>query len=299
MIKEAGSKQQSNAVTQKQKTTKPKKRRYVGSYILRGLVIAAGVICAAVFVLLVGYILIRGIPNIKPELFAWRYNSENVSMMPAIINTLFITVLALLFAVPCGVFSAIYLTEYAKRGNKFVSVIRTTAQTLTGIPSIVYGLFGNIFFVKYLKWDNSMLAGALTLAIMILPVVMRTTEEALIAVPDALREGSFGLGAGRLRTIFKIVLPSAAPGILSGVILGTGRVVGETAALIFTAGTATEIATSLFTSGRTLAVHMHMLLNEGLYIKQAYATAVVLLVLVIIINAFSSFVSKKLGKSDK
>ena len=156
------------------------------------------------------------------------------------------------FAIPFGVGSAIYLVEYAKKGNKLVKVVRVTAETLTGIPSIVYGLFGMLFFVTALHWRFSILAGACTLAIMVLPVILRTTEEALMAVPDSFREGSFGLGAGKLRTIFKIILPSAVPGILSGVILSVGRIVGETAALMYTAGTVAAIPDSLFSSGRTL-----------------------------------------------
>ena len=207
------------------------------------------------------------------------------------------TALSLVIAVPIGVASAIFLVEYAGKGSKLVGLIRITAETLSGIPSIVYGLFGFLMFVVALHMGNSMLAGALTLAIMVLPTILRTTEEALRAVPDSFREGSFGLGAGRLRTVFRIVLPSAVPGIFSGVILAIGRVVGETAALIFTSGTVTGVAGGLLESGRTLAIHMYCLLNEGLYTKEAYATAVVLLVLVIGINALSGAVAKRITKS--
>ena len=279
------------------------------SAVLFGLVILAALITVLTVVFMIGYILIKGIPNIKPELFEWEYNSVNVSMMPAIINTVIMTALSLLLAVPLGIFSAIYLVEYAKRGNKLVSVIRITAETLSGIPSIVYGLFGYILFVVALGWNFSLISGAITLAIMLLPLIIRTTEEALIAVPDSFREGSFGLGAGKLRTVFKIVLPSAVPGILAGVILAIGRIVGESAALIFTAGTVaavpkfgttgsllSNIAAPLFSSARTLSVHMYALLSEGLYTNQAHATAVVLLVVVILINIISSLVAKKLTK---
>ncbi|HIU49780.1 MAG TPA: phosphate ABC transporter permease PstA [Candidatus Limousia pullorum] len=245
---------------------------------------------------LIAYILITGIPNIKPELFEWEYNSENVSMMPAIINTITMTFLTLLMAVPVGIFSAIYLVEYAKKGNKLVSVIRITTETLSGIPSIVYGLFGFLMFNVTFKWGYSFLSGAITLAIMILPLIIRTTEEALLAVPDSYREGSFGLGAGKLRTVFRAVLPSAVPGILAGVILAIGRIVGETAALIYTSGTVTGIPENLMDSGRTLSVHMYALLSEGLYMEQAYATSVVLLVLVLGINTLSGFIAKKVGK---
>lgn len=261
------------------------------------LIILSAVIMIGAMIFIIGYILIRGIPNMKPELFAWQFTSENQSMMPAIINTVLMTLCTLIMAVPVGVFSAIYLAEYSKKGSKIVKIIRMTVETLSGIPSIVYGLFGFLAFVIALHWQYSFISGAITLAIMVLPLIMRTTEEALLAVPDSYREGSYGLGAGKLRTIFKIILPAAMPGILAGVILAVGRIVGETAALIFTAGTTAAVPENIFSSTRTLAVHMYCLLSEGLYIDQAYATAVVLLVMVIIINALSSFLAKKLTKN--
>ena len=251
------------------------------SLVLRLLMWIATFLTVGITVCIVGYILIRGIPNLSPEMFAWEYNTENVSMMPAIINTVLMVLLVLLFAVPVGIGAAIYLVEYA--------------ETLSGIPSIVYGLFGYLLFATTFKWGYTFLGGALTLAIMILPLILRTTEEALKAVPDSFREGSFGLGAGRLRTIFRIILPPAVPGIVSGVILGIGRVVGETAALMYTAGTIAKVP-GLMSSGRTLAVHMYALLSEGLYMKQAYATAVVLLIVVLLINAGSGWIAKKLTK---
>lgn len=261
------------------------------------LIILSAVIMIGAMIFIIGYILVRGIPNMKPELFEWQFTSENQSMMPAIINTIFMTLCTLVMAVPVGVFSAIYLAEYSKKGSKIVKIIRMTVETLSGIPSIVYGLFGFLAFVIALHWQYSFISGAITLAIMVLPLIMRTTEEALLAVPDSYREGSYGLGAGKLRTIFKIILPAAMPGILAGVILAVGRIVGETAALIFTAGTTAAVPENIFSSTRTLAVHMYCLLSEGLYIDQAYATAVVLLVMVIIINALSSFLAKKLTKN--
>ena len=267
----------------------------IQSYMLRFFMILATVLTVGTVFAVLIYVIVKGVPNLTPDLFAWEYNSENVSMMPSIINTLIVTALALLLAVPVGICSAIYLTEYAGRGNKLVSVIRITAETLSGIPSIVYGLFGFLFFVIQLHWSYSVLAGAFTLAIMILPLIMRTTEEALKAVPDSYREGSFGLGAGRLRTVFRIVLPSAMPGVLSGIILGVGRITGETAALLYTASTASDVVTNVMQPGRTLAVHMYCLINEGLYTNQAYATAVVLLIMVVGINALSSFVVKNVG----
>ena len=281
-----------NVVTWKDKLAAYKKRP-LSMFLLMAVTVSA-VITVGVLGALVIYILANGIMNLSPELFAWKYTTENVSMLPAIINTFLMTALSLLIAVPIGICSAIYLVEYAKRGNKLVSIVRITTETLSGIPSIVYGLFGYLMFVIAFGWGLSCFGGALTLSIMVLPTIMRTTEEALLSVPDSYREGSFGLGAGRLRTIFKVVLPSAVPGILSGVILAIGRIVGETAALIFTSGTTAEIPKSLFDSGCTLAVHMYKLLSEGLYTKQAYATAVVLIVMVVIINAASGKLAKKL-----
>ena len=275
-----------------------KRKLHIGSLVLKTLVILAAAVTFAVLLFLIAYILIKGIPHLKVSLFSLEYTSENVSMLPAIMNTIIMTVMALVIAVPLGIFSAIYLVEYAKRGNKFVEVIRLTTETLSGIPSIVYGLFGMLFFVTSLKWGYSLLAGALTLSIMVLPSVMRTTEEALKAVPDSYREGSFGLGAGKLRTVFRIVLPSAVPGILAGVILAIGRIVGETAALIYTAGTVAQVPSSVFGSGRTLAVHMYNLSREGLHMNEAYATAVVLLILVVGINSLSGFVAKKLANAS-
>ena len=269
-------------------------KKHPKAVALRILVTTAAALTVLVLFSLVFYILIKGIPNLKPSLFEWKYTSKNASMMPAIINTITMVLMTLLIAVPFGIGSAIYLTEYAKRGNKVVPVIRMTTETLSGIPSIVYGLFGYMAFVRWLDWGYSLMAGIITLAIMILPLIMRTTEEALLAVPDSYREGSYGLGAGRLRTIFRVVLPSAMPGILPGVILGVGRIVGETAALIYTAGSVTGVPDSLMSSGRTLAVHMYALLSEGLYTDEAYATAVVLLVLVFIINRLSAYVANKI-----
>lgn len=270
--------------------------RHPGSGLMALLVLLAACITFFVLIFLIAYILVKGIPHITPDLFAMKYTSENASLMPSLVNTLVMTVLSLLIAAPIGIFSAIYLVEYAKKGSKLVNVIRITAETLSGIPSIVYGLFGLLFFVSTMKWGYSLLAGAFTLVIMILPLIMRTAEEALKSVPDSYREASFGLGAGKLRTIFKIVLPSAVPGILAGVILAIGRVVGETAALIYTAGTVAEIPKNLMGSGRTLAVHMYALSSEGLHMDQAYATAVVLLVMVLLINALSGLIAKKIAK---
>ena len=271
--------------------------RHPGSMILMLLVMLAAFITFALLLFLIFYILVNGIPYIKPSLFSLHYTSENASVIPALINTVVMTLLSLLIAVPFGIFSAIFLVEYAGKGNKFIEVIRLTTETLSGIPSIVYGLFGMQFFVNTLKWGFSILAGAFTLSIMILPLIMRQTEEALKAVPDSYREGSFGLGAGKLRTVFRIVLPSAVPGFLAGVILAIGRIVGETAALIYTAGTVAQVPKNVLGSGRTLAIHMYMLSSEGLYMDQAYATAFILLVLVVALNTLYGVVAKKLTKA--
>ena len=268
------------------------------SMLLRIPVFIAIALTLLVLVFLIGTIVVKGIANFKPSLFSSKYNSENVSLLPSLFNTIYITVLSLLIAVPVGIGGAIYLTEYAKRGNKIVKVIKLTAETLSGIPSIVYGLFGMLFFVTTLKMGLSLVAGACTLSIMILPLIMRTTEEALVSVPDTYREGSFGLGAGKLRTIIQIVLPAAMRGILSGIILSVGRIVGETAALIYTAGTVPELPKSFLSSARTLSVHMYVLSGEGQHIGESYTTALVLLILVIGINSLSSFIAKKLSKQN-
>lgn len=245
---------------------------------------------------IIGYILVKGIPNLTPELFALKYTAKNQSMLPSVFNTFLLTFFTLLTAIPIAISSGVFLVEYAKRGSKFVRAIRVVNETLSGIPSIVFGLFGFLAFVISKQWGYSLRAGVITLAIMVLPVIIRTTEEALMSVPDAYREASYGLGAGKLRTIFKIVLPTAMPGIISGIILAIGRIVGETAALIYTAGTVPDAAESLTSSTRTLSVHLYCLLNEGLYTNQAYATAVVLLIVVLIINALSNFLAKRIAK---
>ena len=288
-----------------------KGQRYY-SWLLKILVWLAAAITAGVILLMVGYILVTGIPNLTLDLFAWTFTTDNQSMMPALVNTVVMTLLTLVMAVPVGVCAAIYMVEYAKRGNKLVKVVRLTAETLSGIPSIVYGLFGMMFFNILLGWGYSMLAGVVTLAIMILPLILRTTEEALLSVPDSYREGSFGLGAGKLRTVLRVILPPAMPGILSGVILSIGRIVGESAALIFTSGSGkdnlmlgksgnffADLFAPLFQSTRTLSVHMYNLMSEGLHMKEAQATAVVLLVLVIAINAGSARLAKKLSANGQ
>lgn len=257
----------------------------------------AAAITFGMLLFIIGYILAKGIPHMSLDFFSRTYDSVNVSVVPSVINTIMMAAVTLLIVVPVGIGAAIYTSEYARRGSKVVKVVRITTETLQGIPSIVYGLFGLLFFVNAMKWGQSMLAGAFTLAIMVLPVIMRTTEEALQSVPDSYREASFGLGAGKLRTVIRVVLPPAVPGILSGVILAIGRIVGETAALIYTSGTVAKIPKGLMGSGRTIALHMWVLANEGLHEDKAYATAVILLILVIVINFLSNQLARKLASA--
>lgn len=266
---------------------------YCGARTLRVLVWAAVAVTVGLVLTMIGVLVVNGVPHLKASLFAWSYTSENVSLLPAAVNTLTMTLIALLVAIPAGVGAAVYTNEYAARGNRFVAVVRLAAETLAGIPSIVYGLFGAIFFVRQLGCGKSVLAGGLTLAVMILPLVLRTAEEALRAVPDIYREGSFGLGAGRVRTVFRIVLPAAAPGLFAGVLLAIGRIVGESAALVFTSGTVAQVANSLMDSGRTLSVHLYAISGEGLYVGETYATSVVLLLFVIALNAVAGLIQKR------
>lgn len=270
--------------------------RHPGSLLLRLLCVLSAVITGGVLLLVAGYVLCKGIPYLKPSMFAPVYNSENVSMLPALFNTIWMTLLSLAIAAPLGVGGAIYLVEYAPRKSRLVQLVRVTAETLSGIPSILYGLFGMIFFVTTLRWSYSLLSGALTLAIMVLPLILRTTEEALLAVPDSYREGSLALGAGKLRTVMKVVLPPTSGGIFAGIILATGRIVGETAALIYTAGTVAQFAVNPMSSGSTLAVHVYVLSGEGLHVGEAYATAVILMLIVFLMNALSSWIAKRCNR---
>jgi len=243
------------------------------------------------------HILSNGVRHLSPRLFAVNVTLGDVSMFPAIISTILMVVIVLAISVPLGVLTAVFLVEYVRTGSRFVTIIRSAAEILAGIPSIVYGLFGMMFFRVFLGLGFSILSGSLTMSIMMLPLIMRTTEEALKSVPDSYREGSFALGTGKLRTVFRIILPSAMPGILAGVILAIGRVVGESAALIFTAGTILQIPTSLMDSARTLTVHMWRLSNYGQFVNETYATAVVLLLVVLSLNGLSALVARKFTKS--
>jgi phosphate transport system permease protein len=267
------------------------------SFILRVVTVAAAVITLACIIALILYILVQGVPNLKPSLFSLEYNSDNSSLLPSLITTIYMVILSLVISVPLGVCTAIYLSEYTKTNNRLVQAIRIAAETLAGIPSIIYGLFGMILFVTVLGFGYSLLSGVLTLGIMTLPLIIRTAEEAMIQVPQAMRDGAFALGASKLRTVFQIVLPSAVSGIVSGIILAVGRIVGETAALIFTAGAfQPKVPGSIFDPARSLSVHMYTLSQEGLHNDAAFASAVVLLVLVFLINTLSMSIANKIGK---
>lgn len=270
--------------------------RQLEAKVFRILLNIAITICLVFLASIVCYIAIKGITYIKLDLFSLKYTSENASVVPAIINTLIVVFFTLLISTVVGVCSAIYLNEYAVKENLFVKIIRIAIQTLQSTPSIVYGLFGTLLFVNVIFKGYSIISGIITLSIMVLPLIIISTEEALKVVPSSLKEGSYGLGAGKIRTIFKIILPSALPGIFSGITLSVGRVFGESAALIYTAGTVAQIATSYDSSGRTLAVHMFNLWNEGMNTEKSYATALVLLVIVIFINLLSVYIDKKLTK---
>ncbi len=266
---------------------------------LKSILIISALLVIGILFTIIGYILITGIPYLSTSLLEFNYTSENVSAFPAFINTIIIIVLTLLIAVPIGIGSAIYLVEYSKKNSKLIALMRLTTETLSGIPSIVYGLFGMLMFVIYFQLGFSIIAGTLTLAIVILPIIIITTEEALLSIPNTYREASYGLGAGKFYTIFKVILPSAKQGILSGVMLSIGRIIGESAALIFTAGTVANIplnssGTPFFMqSGRTLSVHMYLLSGEGLHMNEARATAVILLILVLFINSITFLITRK------
>lgn len=243
-------------------------------------------------------VILRGLPHIRLSLFEWKYTTDNQSMMPAILNTLEMVIITLLVAVPIGVLTAVYMIEYAKPENKLFKLVDLMVETLQGIPSIIFGLFGILFFGKLLGLNYTLIAGALTMSIMVLPLIITSTIEALKAVPNSQREASYALGARKLRTIFNVILPSASVGIFSGIILAIGRVVGETAALMYTSGITASLANPL-QSGRTLALHMYMLSTESLYKNEAYATAFVLLLVVIVINTLSSYLNVKLDTNKE
>ena len=268
------------------------------SFALKALVYVAMGLTVASLLGILGYILINGVMGFKLSLIFGKYSSDNPSMGFSVFTTCVMIVLTLLIAAPVSIFCAVYLTEYAKRKNRFVAFIRLATETLAGIPSIVFGLFGAIFFGTVMGMGYSIMTGCLTVAIMLLPVIIRQTEEAIKAVPDMFREGSYGLGASKLRTVFRIVLPSAMPGILSAVILSMGRIIGETAALIFTLGSVAKFPGGLLDSSRTLAVHMYISTRDGGAAGRevAFLTGAVLIIVILLMNLGASYLGGKVGK---
>ena len=262
---------------------------------LRLLVWAAGALVIALSLFVVAYILVRGIPQLNAGLFSLEHTEGSSSVIPALANTLFVLCATVAVALPVGTGAAVYLSEYARSGGLIVRVIRIALQTLSLIPSIVYGLFGFLFFATFLRWGFSLLSGCCTLALMILPVIERASEEALRSVPQGLREGSFALGASKVRGVFCVVLPAAWPGIASGVTLAIGRAIAESAALIYTAGTVARVARPT-ESGRTLAVHLWALWSEGGANESSWAAALVLMVVVLALNFASSKLEKLVAR---
>lgn len=271
-----------------------KRIRKIKSAAIRALIYISAAMTIMLFISILGYIIVMGFKSINLR-FLFGGDGDK-GLMPMLIVTMYMVAISLLISVPIGISAAIYLVEYAKKGSRLVKIVRITTESLAGIPSIIFGLFGFLFFVTALGWSWSLLSGAMTLSIMVLPTIIRTTEEALISVPDPLREGSFGLGAGKLRTVFKVVLPYSLRGILSGIILSIGRIVGETAAVIFTAGTMMRIPDNVFQSARTLSVHMYLLASEGGGLDTAFGTALVLIVAVIFTNMSAKYIANKMQK---
>lgn len=257
-------------------------------------------ITTALALLLVGYILFKGVPHITWELLSTKpsYLSGQIGILPDILNTLYIIIATLIFVIPLGVGAAIYLTEYAEN-KKLVSTIEYATETLSGIPSIIYGLVGRLFFCQFLNMKTSLLAGALTLVIMNLPTIMRTTQESLKTVPQSYREGAFGLGAGKWRMIRTVVLPGCVDGVITGCILSVGRILGESAALLFTAGFAHSLNglfEGLNSSGCTLTVALYVYAKEQGEFEVAFAIAALLMIMTLIINLAASLVSRHFKK---
>jgi phosphate transport system permease protein len=266
--------------------------------LLRGLLWFSALLTVAVLVVIVGYIFYKGFRLINLEFIFGDYSpTGGGGIWPMIVTTVYTIVISLIIATPIGILAAVYLQEYAKQG-RLVRMIRFATESLTGIPSIIYGLFGAVFFVTTLKMGMSIIAASLTLTIIVLPVIIRTTEEALKTVPQTYREGSLALGTTKLQTLSKVILPSAMPGILSGIILSIGRIVGESAAIFLTAGTVAAMPDSIFSSARTLTVHSFLVTQEAGDIELAAAVGIVLIVIILILNFSATFISKKLNKAD-
>jgi len=250
------------------------------------LIWLSGIIIVGILFVIIAYITVKGISAISWEFIfeAPRRAGKEGGISTTIVSTVYLTLVSLIIAVPLGVGSAIYLEEYAQRNSWFANLVNLTAETLAGIPSIVFGLFGFVFFVIFLQMDWSVISGSLTLAIMMLPTISRTSQEAILSVPAEYRENSLALGASKWQTIRKVVLPLAVPGIVTGVILSIGRAVGETAALILTAGSSLGMPSGLLDPARTMSVHLYMLAMEGLSMERAFGTAFLIIVMILIIN---------------
>ena len=279
------------------------KKRNVYVWGMRILMWLAASITAALTLFLLGYVLVKGLPNITWELLSTKpsYLRGTVGILPDILNTLYIILTTLLFVLPLGVGAAIYLTEYATN-KRLVGMIEYAAETLSGIPSIIYGLFGSLFFCQFMDLDKSLLAGALTLVIMNLPTIMRTTQESLKTVPQSYREGAFGLGAGKWRVIRTVVLPNCVEGVITGCILSVGRIVGESAALLFTAGFAHALngfLEGLFSSGSTLTVALYVYATEEGNFEVAFAIAAILMILTMLINLSATLIGKYFERKNK
>lgn len=266
--------------------------------LLNALVCLCALFTVSILVVIVAFIFIKGIKLINPNFLFSNYSATGTSgILPMIITTLYMVALSVIIATPIGVLAAVYLQEYAKQG-KIVKTIRFATESLAGIPSIVYGLFGGIFFVVVLGFNYSILAGALTVSIIILPVIIRTTEESLKTVPISYREASLGLGATKFQTLYKVIVPSAIPGILSGLILSIGRVIGESAAILLTAGTVAQMPYSIFDSGRTLTVQAYLVTKEKGSIEEAAAIGIVLIIIILILNTLAKLITKKFNKAN-
>lgn len=273
--------------------------RAIKDNLLRGLLWLSAIVSIAVLVMIVGFIFYKGIGLINFSFIFSDYSpTGDGGIWPMVVTTVYTVVISLLIATPIGILAAVYLQEYAKQGQ-LVKVIRFATESLTGIPSIIYGLFGAVFFVTTLKLGMSIIAASLTLTIIVLPVIIRTTEEALKTVPRSYREGSLALGTTKLQTLYKVILPTAMPGILSGIILSVGRIVGESAAIFLTAGTVAAMPESIFSSARTLTVHSYLVTQESGDIELAAAVGIVLIVIILAINLSATFISKKLNKADQ
>lgn len=276
------------------------KRRRAYMTAMNILMRAAALICAALVVFMIGYVMYKGLPNITWKLLSTKpsYLTGDIGILPDILNTLYIVITSLVIVLPLGVGAAVYLAEYA-RNKKIVAVIEYAAETLSGIPSIIYGLVGMLFFCQFLGMATSLMAGALTLVIMNLPTIMRTTEESLKTVPQSYREGAFGLGAGKWRVIRTVVLPGCVDGIVTGCILAVGRILGESAALLFTAGFAHVLGgffDAMSSSGATLTVALYFYAKEQGEFEVAFAIAAILMILTVLINLAASLVGKYFRK---